>query len=39
MKAQYKPKVKNIEKLKEFYLSITNESKKNNKDTSALPKK
>jgi hypothetical protein len=39
MKQQYRPKEKNIEKLKEFYLSITNESKKNNKDISTLPKK
>jgi hypothetical protein len=39
MKIAYKPKEKNILKLKEFYLSITNESKKNNKDISTLLKK
>ena len=39
MKIQYKPKESNIIKLKEFYLSITNESKKNNKDLPTLLKK
>jgi hypothetical protein len=39
MKIAYKPKEKNIKKLKEFYLSITNESKTNNKDISTLLKK
>jgi len=39
MKNQYKPKENNIKKLKDFYLSVTNESKKDNKNTYTLLKK
>jgi len=39
MKNQYKPKEDNIKKLKAFFLKVTNESKKNNKDTCSLLKK
>lgn len=39
MKGQYKPKESNIKKLKAFYFTVTNESKKNNQDLCSLLKK